>query len=296
MYRNYDGNRSTFGETSVRATSTANADNLSVFAAERASDHALTVMVVSKVLSGATSVTLGTANFTPGSAAQVWQLTASNAIARLADVTVSGQGITTTVPAQSITLFVLPASTAPVNQPPVARATATPASGTAPLSVAFDGRTSTDADGTIASYAWTFGDGGTATGSTATHLFQAAASYVTTLKVTDNQGATGTTTVTIGVAPGATAPAAPSGLSASAGAGRVVTLSWIDNASNETGFYVERAAKTKTLQFSRIATLDGVNVRSYALGEASGTWVYRVQAFNSVGVSAYSNNATLRVK
>ena len=35
MYRNYDGNRSTFGDTSVRATSTANADNLSVFAAER---------------------------------------------------------------------------------------------------------------------------------------------------------------------------------------------------------------------------------------------------------------------
>ena len=33
MYRNYDGNRSTFGDTSVRATSTANADNLSVFAA-----------------------------------------------------------------------------------------------------------------------------------------------------------------------------------------------------------------------------------------------------------------------
>ena len=33
MYRNYDGNRSAFGDTSVRATSTANADNLSVFAA-----------------------------------------------------------------------------------------------------------------------------------------------------------------------------------------------------------------------------------------------------------------------
>src|SRR5205085_5160896 len=54
LYRNYDGNRSTFGETSVSATSTANADNLSVFAAERTSDGALTVMVISKYLSGTT--------------------------------------------------------------------------------------------------------------------------------------------------------------------------------------------------------------------------------------------------
>ena len=67
MYRNYDGNRSTFGETSVRATSTANADNLSVFAAERASDGALTVMVIAKVLSGATPVTINLPNFAPGS-------------------------------------------------------------------------------------------------------------------------------------------------------------------------------------------------------------------------------------
>jgi hypothetical protein len=57
MYRNYDGNRSAFGDTSVRAVATANADNLSVFAAVRSGDSALTVMVISKVLAGSTPVT-----------------------------------------------------------------------------------------------------------------------------------------------------------------------------------------------------------------------------------------------
>lgn len=65
--------------------------------------------------------------------------------------------------------------------------------------------------------------------------------------------------------------------------------------ASQTGFYVERAAKTKTLQFARVATI-GVNLRTYVFTEAAGTWVYRVQAYNSVGASAYSNSATLRVR
>src|SRR5262249_19352965 len=177
MYRNYDGNRSTFGETSVSASSTSNADGLSVFAAQRSSDQALTVMVISKVLSGSTPVTVNVANFSAGSSAQVWQLTSSNTITHLSDVTVSGQSFTTSIPAQSITLFVVPATGAPPNQPPVARATATPDSGTVPLSVAFDGSTSSDADGSIVSYFWTFGDGGNATGATANHTYTTAGNY-----------------------------------------------------------------------------------------------------------------------
>ena len=295
MYRNYDGNRSTFGDTSVRAASTANTDNLSVFASERSGDGALTVMVISKVLSGSTPVTMNLANFAPAAAAQVWQLTGSNNIARLADVAVSGGGFVTSVPAQSVTLFVVPTSGAPVNQSPVARATATPGSGTAPLVVTFDGSSSSDPDGVIASYAWTFGDGGSAAGQTANHTYQTAGSYSARLTVTDNQGATNTTTLSIVVNPGATAPAAPSNLIASNGSGRIVMLKWSDNASNETGFYVERAEKAKSLQFSRIATA-GANVTTYSQTEAAGTWVYRVQSFNGVGTSGYSNSATIRVR
>ena len=48
------------------------------------------------------------------------------------------------------------------NAPPVVTVTATPATGTAPVTVAFDG-TATDAEGdTPLTYAWDFGDGGTA--------------------------------------------------------------------------------------------------------------------------------------
>ena len=295
MYRNYDGNRSTFGDTSVLASSTANADNLSVFTAQRSSDQALTVMVISKVLSGSTPVTVNIANLSAAVTAQVWQLTGSNAITHLADVPVSAQSFTATVPAQSVTLFVVAASSAPPNQPPVARATATPNSGTAPLAVAFDGSTSSDPDGSIASYAWTFGDGGSATGPTANHTYTTAGSYSAKLTVTDNQGATGTTTIAITVNPGATPPAAPSNLSGSAGSNRLVTLNWTDNSSNETGFYVERAAKAKNLQFSRVATV-GANVTTYSQTETSGQWVYRVQAFNGVGMSGYSNSVTIRVR
>ena len=47
MYRNYDGNKSTFGETSVAATA-PNPDKVSAFAALRSTDGALTVMVINK--------------------------------------------------------------------------------------------------------------------------------------------------------------------------------------------------------------------------------------------------------
>ena len=295
MYRNYDANGSGFGETSVQATSTSNADTLAVFAAERSQDHAVTVMVVSKVLSGTTPLTVNVSGFSPAGAAQAWQLTSSNAITRLSDVAVSGSSLTTSVPAQSVTLFVLQDSGTPVNQPPIAGATATPSTGIAPLSVSFNGSSSSDPDGTIASYAWTFGDGGTATGIAPTHVYQAAGSFNAQLTVTDNQGATGTKVVPITVSAGPTAPAAPSNLTAQVGANRLVTLTWKDNAINESGFYVERAAKAKTPAYSRLATL-GVNTASWSQTATSGTWIYRVQAYNAIGASAYSNTASVRIR
>ena len=41
------------------------------------------------------------------------------------------------------------------------RSTPTPGTGPGPLTVQFDGTASSDANGTIASYAWDFGDGAT---------------------------------------------------------------------------------------------------------------------------------------
>jgi len=82
------------------------------------------------------------------------------------------------------------------NQPPTAAFSA----GTNGLTVSVDGSSSSDPDGTIASYAWTFGDGSTATGVTADHAYAAAGTYTVTLKVTDNQGATSSTSKQVTVA------------------------------------------------------------------------------------------------
>src|SRR5439155_1463313 len=51
-------------------------------------------------------------------------------------------------------------------------------------------RTSSDPDGSIVSYSWTFGDGGTSNEQNPTHVYTATGSYTVTLTVMDNQGAT----------------------------------------------------------------------------------------------------------
>lgn len=65
------------------------------------------------------------------------------------------------------------------------------------LSPAFDAAASTDADGTILTYAWDFGDGQTATGKAVSHTYATAGTYAVKLTVTDNLGATGATTQTL---------------------------------------------------------------------------------------------------
>jgi len=82
--------------------------------------------------------------------------------------------------------------TTPENAAPIASLTAAPTSGSAPLTVAFNASASNDPDGTIDSYAWSFGDGATATGVNATHQYTAEGAYVVTLTVEDDEGATAT--------------------------------------------------------------------------------------------------------
>lgn len=80
------------------------------------------------------------------------------------------------------------------NKAPVAGLVVSPASGSAPLTVTASGSTSRDPDGTIASYAWNFGDGATATGVQATHTYANPGEYTVTLTVTDDKGKPGSAT------------------------------------------------------------------------------------------------------
>lgn len=62
--------------------------------------------------------------------------------------------------------------------------------------------TSTDSGGTINAYSWTFGDGGTSTSASPSHTYTAAGTYTVTLKVTDNTGATNSTSQSVTVSSG----------------------------------------------------------------------------------------------
>jgi PKD repeat protein len=87
-------------------------------------------------------------------------------------------------------------------QAPVAALTATPTSGVVPLNVNLDGSASYDPDGTIVSWAWNFGDGGSQNGGTsAVRTYSTAGTYTATLTVTDNSGFTGTKSVVITAQP-----------------------------------------------------------------------------------------------
>ena len=86
-------------------------------------------------------------------------------------------------------------------------------------------------------------------------------------------------------------PAAPSGLAATAVSTSQINLSWVDNATNETGFKIERKTGSGGT-YAQIATV-GTDVTSYNDTGLSGTttYYYRVRATNAIGDSSYSNEA-----
>jgi alpha-L-arabinofuranosidase len=112
LYRNYDGRNSVFGNVNARCT-VPNPDELSAFSAVRSNDGALTIMVINKDLTNMTPTVISFTNFTGKATAQVWQMTSAktNAILQLPNASITSNILSNNVPPQSITLFVVPAST-----------------------------------------------------------------------------------------------------------------------------------------------------------------------------------------
>ncbi len=85
-------------------------------------------------------------------------------------------------------------------------------------------------------------------------------------------------------------PAAPTNLAATAVSKSQINLTWTDNASNETGFRIERCKGATCTNFSLVITVSA-NVTAYSnTGLAANTsYRYRVSAYNGSGNSGYSN-------
>ncbi len=88
-----------------------------------------------------------------------------------------------------------------VNSLPVAKFSVSTTTTDTGTDVSFDASSSTDSDGTVTSYSWDFGDGSTGSGKTLTHAFSASGDYTVKLNVTDNDGASNVSTLTIHVNP-----------------------------------------------------------------------------------------------
>jgi PKD repeat protein len=179
------------------------------------------------------------------------------------------------------------------NQPPVAKATATPQTGAAPLNVTFSDAGTSDPDGTIVSTSWQWGDGTTSgTGDSPSHTYANPGGYTVTLTVTDNRGATGIANLTVTVT-GGSLPAAPSSVTASARS-RTVTVNWKDNATNETGYSVVRESQGRGASWGNPTTVASslkANTPCITDSVGRGTYRYTVKAFNANGSSlgAFSN-------
>jgi PKD repeat protein len=115
---------------------------------------------------------------------------------------------------------------------PVASFTATPTTVGAGAPVSFDGSSSHEPGGSIVSYSWDFGDGTPAgSGATTSHTYATAGTYTVKLTVTDQSGATDSTTHTVTVVSGPVARFTASPTTASAGS----PVSFDGSGSTDTG-------------------------------------------------------------
>ncbi len=180
------------------------------------------------------------------------------------------------------------------NDPPAAVMSATPSSGTAPLTVTFDGAASSDLGGFITAWTWAFGDGGVGSGVSTTHVYATPGTYTATLTVTDNGSLSNTTSASI-VVNAPALPSAPTGLTATALSRTSICLDWTNTTTNRTEVRIERCTGTGCTTFVQVAAVAGTATTYTDTGRASRTtYRYRVRAHNAAGDSPYSNSASAR--
>jgi PKD repeat protein len=154
------------------------------------------------------------------------------------------------------------AVTSPVadNTTPIAVISSSASVGEAPLQVQFDGTGSSDSEGSIISYQWDMGDGGTASGSQVTYTYSSTGSFNATLTVTDDGGLTNiTSTPVIATEPPEGINAPPNAvISASTSSGyKPLTVSFNAYKSNDP----DGTIASYTWNFGDGASASGVSVK-----------------------------------
>jgi transcriptional regulator CtsR len=149
---------------------------------------------------------------------------------------------------------------------------------------------------TSPSFLWNLTGGmifGSNTGNSVTVAAGGAGTMTVSVTVTDGiTGCSKSVVKNVTVNPPPEVPAAPGNLTATAASSSRINLAWTDNASNETGFKVERKTGAAGV-YAEIASVLEANLTKFIdLNVTSSTqYFYRVRAFNVSGNSAYSNEA-----
>jgi hypothetical protein len=115
IFRNYDGTGHGFGETSIQAAS-ANQATLAIYAAQRSSDSALTLVIINKT-SGSLTSNLSLTGFTLPASTAVYRYSSANlnGIEHLANQPLTASGFSSSFPANSITLLEILPGAYPLN-------------------------------------------------------------------------------------------------------------------------------------------------------------------------------------
>ncbi len=164
------------------------------------------------------------------------------------------------------------------NSPPTASFTA----GCTDLACDFDGSGSSDSDGSIASYDWTFGDGSGGSGQTVSHTYAEGGTYTVTLTVTDDEGATDSSSQDVTVDEPASGDITLSATARKERGLQKADLTWSGATSTDVDVYRDGALVATTANDG--AFTDHIDQRG------GGSYVYQVC---EAGTTTCSNEATV---
>ncbi len=189
-----------------------------------------------------------------------------------------------------------------VNQPPIAKAGATPATGSVPLTVQFSSAGSSDPDGTIVEYQWTFGDafGVISREANPVYTYAYTGAYTATLTVWDNNNVSRSDSVLITVNPASGKVLRSTAINLSGGltGGRVTVNGqvFVKDANNVavSGCTVKATwTKPKGTTANQTATTDANGRANFSTTAGYGNYKLTVTSLSKTGYTFDSANSVL---